>query len=126
MGKVHAIYVFDVGIPHDEKKKVKFIDFSNDGYARQHRKKSSQDTNLKNTDHAHERYEELVNLVLYGDSYLKYYTQKEYIEDTITLNGNDWTFSQHKRIETKPNKQDFESTLREYYAWKVSKLVRGN
>lgn len=61
-----AIYVFDVGTPHNEKNIVKFIDFSNDGYTRQNRKKSSQDANLKNTDNAIERYEEIVNLVLYG------------------------------------------------------------
>lgn len=30
-----AIYVFNVGIPHDTKQMVKFIDFSNDGYTRQ-------------------------------------------------------------------------------------------
>ncbi|BDQ27765.1 type II restriction endonuclease subunit M [Helicobacter heilmannii] len=29
-----AIYVFDVGVPHDPNKNVKFIDFSNDGYTR--------------------------------------------------------------------------------------------
>ena len=119
-----AIYVFDVGIPHDEKRLVKFIDFSNDGYSRQHRKKSSQDVNLKNTDHAHERYEELVNLVLYGSKYLNYYSKNEYVEDTISLEGNDWTFSQHKKIETKPTEEDFLGTVKDYYAWKISKMVR--
>lgn len=34
-----AIYVFDVSHAHPEKKKVKFIDFTNDGYSRQNRKK---------------------------------------------------------------------------------------
>ena len=42
-----AIYVFDVGNPHNENKLVKFIDFSNDGYTRQNRKKSSANVNLK-------------------------------------------------------------------------------
>ena len=119
-----AIYVFDVGIPHDVKKLVKFIDFSNDGYSRQHRKKSSQDVNLKNTDHAHERYDELVNLVLFGSTYLHYYSTKEYVEDTISLEGNDWTFSQHKKIETKPTEEDFIATVKDFYAWKISKIVR--
>lgn len=119
-----AIYVFDVGIPHDIKKMVKFIDFSNDGYSRQARKKSSQDVNLKNTDHAHERYDELVNLVLYGQTYLHYYSKNEYIEDTISLDGNDWTFSQHKKIETQPTEDDFYKTIKDYFAWKVSKAVK--
>lgn len=120
-----AIYVFDVGIPHDVRKLVRFIDFTNDGYSRQHRKKSSQDTNLKNTDHAHERYDELVNLVLYGDRYLNYYSKKEFVEDTISLEGNDWTFSQHKKIDTKPSEEDFRSILKDYYSWKISKIVKG-
>lgn len=42
-----AIYVFNIGIPHNEKQIVKFIDFTNDGYTRQNRKKSGQDVNLK-------------------------------------------------------------------------------
>ena len=47
-----AIYVFDIGKPHNEKQLVKFINFSNDGYTRQNRKKSSQDANLRNTNNA--------------------------------------------------------------------------
>lgn len=118
-----AIYVFNVGIPHNEKQLVKFIDFSNDGYTRQNRKKSGQDVNLKNTDHCIERYNEIVNLVLYGKSYLKYYTEEEYIEDTITLEGNDWTFSQHKKIDTNPTEKDFRKTVADYLSWKVSTLM---
>ena len=30
-----AIYIFDVGITHDKRQIVKFIDFSNEGYRRQ-------------------------------------------------------------------------------------------
>ncbi len=119
-----AIYVFDIGIPHDSKQFVKFIDFSNDGYTRQNRKKSSQDANLKNTDNAVERYEEIVNLVLYGKSYLKYFTQEEYIEDTISLEGNDWLFSQHLNINTVPTEEDFNDVIKEYLSWKISAVIK--
>ena len=118
-----AIYVFNIGIPHNEKQLVKFIDFSNDGYTRQNRKKSGQDVNLKNTNHALERYNEIVNLVLYGKSYLNYFTEEDYIEDTITLEGNDWTFAQHKKIDTIPTENDFRKTVSEYLSWKVSTLL---
>ncbi|AYD39619.1 N-6 DNA methylase [Clostridium fermenticellae] len=121
-----AIYVFNIGTPHDIHQMVKFIDFSNDGYTRQNRKKSSQETNLKNTDNAIERYEELVNIVLYGKSYLHYFTEDEYIEDTITLNGDDWTFKQHQIIETIPTEDDLRNTVKEYLSWKVSMIIRGN
>lgn len=120
-----AIYVFDVSTPHNEKQVVKFIDFSNDGYTRQNRKKSSQDANLKNTDNAIERYDEIVNLVLYGKSYLHYFTENEYVEDTISLDGNDWTFSQHVKFDTIPSEDDFRNTIKEYLGWKVSAVLRG-
>ena len=115
-----AIYIFDVGIPHDIRQLVKFVDFSNDGYTRQNRKKSSQETNLKNTDHALERYDELVNLILYGNSYLHYF------EDVITLEGNDWTFKQHQKIDMIPTNEDFQDVIKQYLSWKLSMIIRGD
>lgn len=119
-----AIYVFNIGTAHNEKQLVKFINFANDGYTRQNRKKSSQDTNLKNTDHAEERYEEVANLVLYGKNYLHYLTKEDYIEDTITLNGDDWTFSQHRKIDTIPTEADFKKVVKDYLSWKVSNVIK--
>ncbi len=122
-----AIYVFDVGIPHDTEKLVKFIDFSNDGYARQNRKKSSQSVNLKDADNAKERYAELVNLVVRGkgknDKNLNYYKDC-YVEDYITREGNDWTYSQHKKIDIKPTENDFKKIIKEYMAWQISSLIK--
>lgn len=58
------IYVFRVGETHQKDDTVKFIDFSVDGYTRTNRKKAS--CNLRDTDHAKERYQELVDLVRFG------------------------------------------------------------
>ena len=44
-----AIYVFNIGVPHDTKQLVKFIDFSNDGYTRQKKKKSMKCPALRNS-----------------------------------------------------------------------------
>jgi len=118
-----AIYLFEVGKPHDEKSIVKFIDFSNDGYSRQHRKKSGMDVNLRNTDHAVERYQEIVNLVLYGKTHLRFFNEQDYIEDTISLNGKDWTFFQHKNVDTTPTEEDFKNIVKEYLSWKVSEVL---
>lgn len=118
-----AIYVFDVGTAHDVNKLVKFIDFSNDGYTRQNRKKSGQDVNLKNTDHADERYKEIVDIVLNRKKSTHYFDDYT-IEDTITLNGNDWTYNQHKKIDTVPTEQDFKKTVADYLSWKVSTLLK--
>ena len=119
-----AIYLYEVGKPHDVRSVVKFIDFSNDGYTRQHKKKSGMDVNLKNTDHAVERYQEIIDLILYGKNYLKYLTEEEYLEDTITLNGKDWTFAQHREVDTTPTPEDFKNTVQEYLSWKVSELLK--
>lgn len=62
-----AIYVFEINRPHNaENDLVRFVDFSNDGYTRMNRKKSGQSVNLRDTDHAKERYDEVCRLVLYG------------------------------------------------------------
>ena len=120
-----AIYVFEVGKPHNEKQIVKFIDFSNDGYTRQNRKKSSQDSNLKNTHNAIERYDEIVNLVLYGKTYLNYFSEEDYIEDSITLKGNDWTYKQHLQIDSIPSEDDFIETISDYLSWEISSVLKG-
>lgn len=117
-----AVYVFDVGVPHNPRQIVKFIDFSYDGYTRQNRKKATQTTNLRDTDKARERYDEIVNVVLYGSRYLKLLNKNLYIEDTITLNGDDWTFAQHKKIDTNPKSTDFVNSIESYLDWKSSLL----
>ena len=118
-----AIYVFKIGEPHNILNKVQFIDFSEDGYTRMNRKKSGQDVNLRDTDHAKERYEEIAKVVCYGKDYLQYYKDC-YVEDTISLKGNDWTYSQHKKIDTVPTADDFAKVVKDYLAWRVSEIIK--
>lgn len=122
-----AIYLFKVNRPHEEDDVVTFIDFGEDGYSRQNRKKSTQEVNLRNTDHALERYDEVVALCLGKKPKTDYYTETngKVIKDTITLNGNDWTFNQHKKIDTTPTEEDFKKTVADYLAWKVSAILKG-
>lgn len=83
------VYVFRVGEAHQKDDTVKFIDFSVDGYTRTNRKKAS--CNLRDTDHAKERYAELIDLVRFGKSKLNIFTEKEYYEGKIDPeNGADW------------------------------------
>lgn len=115
------IYVFRVNEAHKKDEIVKFIDFSNDGYTRTNRKKAS--CNLHDTDHAKERYEEVVNLVRFGKSKLHYLTDKEYYEGTIDPeSGKDW--NQTAPIDTKPTLQEFKKTVSDYLAWEVSMLLK--
>ncbi|EOI6373783.1 class I SAM-dependent DNA methyltransferase, partial [Yersinia enterocolitica] len=83
------IYVFKVGEAHHRDEMVKFIDFTHDGYTRTNRKKAS--NNLKDTDRAKERYQELVDLVRLGKNKLNILTENEYFENTINPeSGADW------------------------------------
>ncbi|MBR6285941.1 MAG: N-6 DNA methylase [Bacteroidaceae bacterium] len=120
-----AIYVFEVNTPHDKNSIVKFIDFSNDGYSRQNRKKASLSVNLRDTDHAKERYEEVVNLVLYGNKYL-HYLEGCYEEDTISLNGKYWTYGDHRRIDTHPTEADFRNVVQDYLVWRISDIIKSD
>lgn len=115
------IYVFRVNESHKKDDIVKFIDFSNDGYTRTNRKKAS--SNLKDTDHAKERYQEIVDLVRFGKSKLNILTEKEYYEGTIDPeNGADW--NQTAPVDTKPTLIDFKKTVSDYLAWEVSNLLK--
>lgn len=122
-----AIYLFQVNRPHEEDDVVTFIDFSEDGYSRQNRKKSTQKVNLRNTDHALERYDEVCAICLGKKPKTDYYTEAngKVIKDTITLNGNDWTFNQHKRIDTTPTDEDFKKVVADYLSFKVSAILKG-
>ncbi len=120
-----AIYIFDIGIPHNIKKLVKFIDFTNDGYLRLNKKKSNQRINLRDTGNAAGKYEEVANLILYGSSYLNFIDQSEYIEDTISLNGDDWTFGQHVVHDSKPALLDFKVCIGGFLSWKISQMIAG-
>ena len=122
-----AIYLFKVNRPHEEDDVVTFIDFSEDGYSRQNRKKSTQEVNLRNTDHALQRYDEVCAICLGKKPKTDYYTEAngKVIKDTISLNGNDWTFNQHKKIDTAPTEEDFNKTVADYLVWKVSDILKG-
>lgn len=124
-----SIYVFKVGEPHTEKTRVRFIDFRDDGYKRANRKKAKASSNLRDVNNAIQRYEEVVNLVLYGKDELKYLSEKEFIEDKIALSGeqfgSDWNFDQHKKVDTKPTLADFKKTVSDYLAWEVSQILKG-
>lgn len=115
------IYVFKVAEAHQKDDIVKFIDFTNDGYTRTNRKKSS--INLRDTDRAKERYQEVVDLVRFGKQKLNILTEKEYYEGNIDPeSGSDW--NQTAPVDTKPTLSDFKKTVGDYLAWEVSNLLK--
>jgi type I restriction-modification system DNA methylase subunit len=123
-----SIYVFKVGEKHNEKQRVKFIDFRNDGYKRSNRKKAKASSNLQDVNSASERYQEVADLVNFGSSYLNLLTKNEYVESTIALSGedfgNDWNFDRHVIVDSKPNLEDFQKTVSEYLAWEIQQVIK--
>ncbi len=116
-----SIYIFEVGIPHDYEKVVKFIDFRNDGYKRTERTLEEKDSPLR-------RYKDIIKIYKAGlnakvDPSL-WNLEQIYIEDFITDKGNDWNFDQHKKIDTKPTLEDFKKCVSEYLAWEVSNILK--
>ena len=117
------IYVFRVGEAHQNDDIVKFIDFSNDGYARSSRKKST--NNLKDIANAKERYQEVVDLVRFGQTKLNIFSEKEYYEGRIDVNnGADW--NQSTPVNEKPRIDDFKKTISDYLSWEVSNLIKNS
>ena len=121
-----AIFLFETGKPHDVTNEVAFIDMSNDGYTRKNRKKSSQKINLRDVDDAQGRYDEVVAKLTGKKAKTNYYNEENglLIKDTISLEGDDWTFAQHKKIDLTPTEDDFKKTVAEYLSWKVSQIMK--
>ena len=121
-----AIYVFDTGAPHDPDREIVFVDMSEDGYTRQNRKKASSATNLRDTDHARERYAEVVDIVLGRRKKTDFYKDGEHVfRACVGTGGDDWTLQQHRKTSTVPTEDDFKRVVEEYLSWIVGAVMRG-
>ena len=86
------------------------------------KKKAKASANLRDTDNAKARYKELVDRVL-GNKLQTNYYDKCVIEECISLDGQDWTYAQHQKIDSKPTLADFKKTVGDYLAWEVSQIL---
>ena len=107
-----SIYIFKAGYPHDVREKVKFIDFSDDGYKRTGR-------GLRKIGNPDKRYKDVIDVYKYGDDT----KDIDFIEDVITLNGNDWNYDQHRVIDTTPTEEDFLKTVGDFLQFEISKVM---
>lgn len=115
-----SIYIVEAGVPHDYKKTVKFLDFSNDGYKRTKR-------GTRNIDNAELRYEKVLDIYNYGKRAEDYDDLGiEYIEDVITDSGSDWNYTQHITVDTKTTSDVFFKVVGDYLMSDLSKLLGGN
>lgn len=119
------IYVFQVGISHKKDNKVKFINFSYDGYKRGNRKKvKNSNVNLKDDGTAKQRYEELVKVVHSNGTPKLHYIQDYYEGYIDPESGSDWNQSAPR--ESSPVLDDFRRTVGDYLAWKVSDFINNH
>lgn len=107
-----SIYLFKAGYPHDVKSKVKFIDFSDDGYKRT-------DRGLRKIGNPDKRYHDILDVYKYGDTI----KDIDIIEDVITLSGKDWNYDQHRIIDTTPTEEDFLKTVGDYLQFEISQIL---
>lgn len=115
-----AIYLFEIGTAHETNDIVTFIDFSQDGFTRGNRRKSSQRVNLRDTNNAAERYQEIVDIVL-DKKQKTHYFDNYTIKSTINLEGKDWLYKQHVDIDTFLEDIDFCNTVEKFIWWEKSK-----
>lgn len=104
-----SIYILKAGYPHDVKNKVKFIDFSDDGYKRTGR-------GLRKIGNPDKKYHDILDVYKYGDNTKGI----DIVEDVITLSGKDWNYDQHRIIDTTPTEDDFLKTVGDFLQFEIS------
>lgn len=110
-----SIYVLQAHQPHDFRKKVLFIDFSEDGYKRT--KRGTQ--KIGDPDRL---YEEVVD-VWHLD--IEDHSEISLIKDQITDSGDDWNYHAHVVYDTTPTEEDFLETVGEYLEYRLSEFLAG-
>lgn len=95
--------------------------------SRLNRKKSTQETNLRDVNDAKGHYEEALAHVLGKKPKTTYYTEEngKVIHDTISLDGDDWLFVQHQELDGLPTEDDFKAVIADYLSWKIGSLMKG-
>lgn len=119
-----SIYIFEVGVPHDFDRSVKFIDFRNDGYKRNKR-------GIKEISCPANRYHDLLLLLKSGQVAVnnpKFHKElwnlkKQYVEDVIDDSGTNWNFENHYKVNTTPEKKDWEIVIKNYMKFKLSNIL---
>lgn len=118
-----ALFIFKTGEPHDKNNAVHFFDLSIDGFNRQ---RSKRNFIIKDVKDGKGHYAELVKRLFNLKVDTQYLTEDAgtYIKDTITLDGEDWVYKSHKKIDTTVTEEDLKKTIRSYLTWKADKELR--
>lgn len=112
-----SIYIFEAWRAHDVHNTVRFIDFADDGYKRTGR-------GLKVIGDPVQRYLDVLAVWKHGER-AETVTEVEFVDDVISLDGNDWNFTQHMIIDTVPREEDFMKTVGDYMSFELSMVLAG-
>lgn len=112
-----SIYIFEAWRKHDVNSTVRFIDFADDGYKRTGR-------GLKIIGDPIQRYEDVLGVWKHGER-AQTVTEVDFVDDVISLDGNDWNYTQHMVIDTVPTEEDFMKTVGDYMSFELSMVLAG-
>ncbi|APQ72487.1 restriction endonuclease subunit S [Clostridium botulinum] len=116
-----CVYVFEAHKKHDFDRKVKFINFRNDGYKRSKR------GFIQEVDNPIARYQDIIKIYKAGvDARVQanWDLKDIYIEDFINDSGADWNFDQHLKIDSSTELNDFQVSISDSLSWEISKLLK--
>ena len=67
----------------------------------------------------------MLSIVLNKKPKTSYYTESngKVIKDIITLDGDDWLFTNHKVVDTTPTEEDFKRTVANFLSWRISPIM---
>lgn len=113
VGVMPCIAVFTTGEPHQENKKVKFIDFQDDGY------KVSPHIGLLETEQAKDRKQHLLDVWFDRINF----ESKFCVETTIEAT-DEWLHSFYYFNDEIPTEEDFEKTIGDYLTFEFSMIMQ--
>ena len=114
VGVMPCIAVFTTGEPHPENKKVKFIDFQDDGY------KVSPHIGLLETEQAKDKKQHLLDVWFNRVNF----ESKFCVETTIEAT-DEWLHSFYYFNDEIPTEEDFEKTVGDYMIFEFSMIMQG-
>lgn len=86
--------------------------FHYDGYKRTGR-------GLRKIGNPDKKYKDVIDVYKYADDTKGI----DFVEDYITLNGNDWNYDQHRIIDTTPIEEDFLKTVGDFLQFEISRIM---
>ena len=114
VGTNPCIAIFTAGIPHDEEKICKFIDFSDDGYeVQKHR-------GLVETERAKDRKQHLLDVW-----FNKIEASTKFCVETTVKASDEWLHSFYYFNDEVPNDNDFENTIADYLTFEINMITHG-